>query len=92
MNTPDLFVPSIAGEVVDTALIMQEYMKRPGHMANVRFGQWFAKAHNLQDNDLLFSVGNHATKLYILHKGYNRLPLEPLKALNDKYNMKEKGK
>jgi extradiol dioxygenase family protein len=77
--------------VVDTAEITQEYLKRPGHLAVMTLGAWFNAAHRLNDRELANSAGSMATKLEILRKGYNKLPLQPLRDWNDRFNAKQKG-
>lgn len=85
-QTADMLNHVVAEITVDTAEITQEYMKRPGHMIGMTLGAWFCAAHRLTDKELARSSGSMATKLLILSRGYNKLPLEPLKAWNDRFN------
>lgn len=69
---------------VDTCYIMEVYLQRPQNLAHLSFGQWFSYCHDLKDTDLQQSASGQLTKKLICEKGYNLLPLEVLKFVNDK--------
>jgi hypothetical protein len=71
--------------LTDTAEITELYHQRPGHFATMSMGAWFNAAHRLNDKDLALSVGSQNIKLTIIRKGYNKLPLKPLKDWNNKF-------
>lgn len=64
--------------VVDTAQITEIYLQRPKGATSMSLGFWFARAHNLGDSELMLCASSLETKLLIVRKEYNRLPLEPL--------------
>lgn len=75
--------PAIKFAVIDTAQISQLYLQRPTRLAAFKLGQWFLRAHGIKDQELERAASSLETKLLIVKKGLNTLPLLPLKLYNE---------
>lgn len=66
----------------DTCEISAIYMQKHSYMSGVSLGQWFNRAHELGDDELINAVTALEAKRLIVRKGYNRLPLITLEQYN----------
>lgn len=55
---------------MDTHEISILYRQRPASMIDLTMGQWFCRAHNLDDKELETCQGVDATKTMLINKGY----------------------
>lgn len=72
----------------DTQEIMDIYLQRPAVLAGLKFGQWFCRAHSLEDRNLELSIANTEARRILVAKKYTHMRLQPLNDFN--HQSKEK--
>jgi len=67
---------------MDSTDIVNIYCQRPGAVAHMGLGEWFARAHQIKDRELELCLNVKQSISIILNKGYDVFELYPLVTYN----------